>query len=238
MTKPRRERIPQILLGQLVVALVILVAATCLVFYAQGWRFNFKTFQIYKTGLLYFEVSPTPDSFTIGNKNYEGKSKFAINLLPGTYQAKAVKNGYGDWNMEVSIEPEMVTSFSNIVLFANNPKITTLSDQSKIACLNSPDSNLAEKSQKDLSSNKYEIWSEGKLVTRFSQPISNVVWYPDLEHILFQQNDQIRVIDSQGFNNALLVTLSINQPTRFAVGNQGKELYYIDNNQYFMAIIR
>lgn len=238
MIKSRRERIPQIIIGQLAVALLILIVATCLVFYAQGWRFNFKTFQIYKTGLLYLQVSPTPDSFVIANKKFGGKNKFAINLLPGSYQVKTLKDGYGDWNMEVSIEPEVVTSFSNIVLFTNNPKITTLSDQSKIAYLNSPDSNLAEKSQKDLTSNKYEIWSQGKLVTRFSQPISNVVWYPDLDHILFQQNDQIRIIDSQGFNNTLLVTLSTNQSTRFAVGNQGKELYYIDNDQYFMATIK
>jgi hypothetical protein len=87
-------------------------------------------------------------------------------------------------------------------------------------------------------SNGYEIWVGEKLVTRFSEPILNVSWYPDLSHIIFQEGNEIRVIDKNGKNDTLLIKMNQSGPARFTVGGKGEELYFVDNGKYKVAKIR
>lgn len=238
MSNQRRNRIPQIVAGQLSVTLLIVIVSVILIFYAQGWRINLKNFKIYKTGLVYLMISPVPDKIFIENKEYKGKNEFYLNLVPGDYDIKVTKDGYVDWSKNIKIQEEIVTSEKNVVIFLEKPQISELTDQSKIDYLNSPDNALAENARNKLAYNKYEIWSDDKLVTRFSEPISNVVWYPDYEHILYQKNNHIGIIGKDGYNNINLVDLSSTTQTKFAIGGQGKELYFIDNGQYKKAIIQ
>ena len=109
---------------------------------------------------------------------------------------------------------------------------------SKINYLNSPETPLAENARNKLAYNKYEIWTDDKLVTRFSEPIANVLWHPDYEHILYQENNQIRIIGKDGFNDTILANLLSSSSAKFMIGGQGRELYYIDNGQYKKAIIQ
>lgn len=225
-------------MGQLSVILLLAVISAVLIFYAQGWRINLKSFKIYKTGLVYLIVNPAPDKIYIENKEYKGKNEFYKNLVPGEYDIRVAKEGYVDWNCTIKIEAEIVSARKNIVMFLNRPHISDLTDQSKIDYLNLPDTSLVENARNKLSFNKYEIWTDDKLVTRFSEPILNVSWYPDYEHILYQKNNQIRVIDKNGFNDTILTNLSNSVAVKFLISGQGKELYYIDSGQYKKAIIQ
>lgn len=238
MPNQRRNRISKIIIGQLSVAIFIILVSVTLIFYSQGLRINFKNFKIYKTGLIYLMVNPVPDKIFIGDKEYNGKNEFYSNLVPGDYRVKVTKDGFVDCNYAVEIKPEVVTSYGNVVLFKNNPVISDLVDQSKIDYLNSPDSSLVENARNKLAYNKYEIWMNNNLITRFSEPINNVSWYPDYAHIVYQKANQIRVIDEDGFNDTELVNLTSNTSTKFAVGGQGKELYFVDNGQYKKAQIQ
>lgn len=238
MTNQRSKRLPKIFLGQFLVAFVILIIALTLIFYAQGWRINFNTLKIYKTGLFLLSSSPIPDKIFIGNNEFNGKKEFTQNLLPGSYKVRALKNGYVEWSREITIKPEMVSYYNNVILIRQDIKVENLVDQSKIIFLNSPDTILVENAKDKLAFNKYEIWTDDRLITRFSEPISNVKWYPDMQHIIFQQGDEIRIIDNGGFNNILLVKLSSAEQTRFQIGGQGQELYFFDNGEYKKAIIK
>lgn len=238
MSNRRRNRITQIIIGQSAVAIFILIVGVLLIFYAQGWRVNLKTFKIYKTGLVYLMINPTPDLIMIENSEYQGSGEFYKNLTPGDYDLKIKKSGYVEWNKNIKISAEIVTAEKNVIIFLKEPVISDLTDQSKINYLNAPDASLAENARNKLAYNKYEIWSDDKLVTRFSSPIVNVSWFPDYEHILYQKNDQIGIIGKDGYNDTTLVKLSSTTPAKFIVGGQGKELYYIDNGQYKKAIIQ
>lgn len=238
MVNQRSKRLPKIFLGQFLVAFLILIVALSLIFYSQGWRINFKTLKIYKTGLFLFNSSPIPEKIYIGNKEFKGKKEFTQNLIPGSYKVRAVKNGYVEWNREIVIYPEMVSYYENILLFKQNTETEKLTDQSKIDFLNTPDTILIENAKDKLAFNKYEIWTENRLITRFSEPINNVKWYPDMQHIIFQQGNEIRIIDNNGFNNTLLVKLSSTEQTRFQIGGRGQELYYFDGGEYKKAIIK
>lgn len=238
MSNQRRNRIPQIIVGQLSVALLIIMISLVLIFYSQGWRVNLKNFKIYKTGLVYLMISPVPDKIYIENKEYQGNNEFYKNLVPGDYDIRVIKDGYVDWVENIKIEEEMVSAEKNVMIFLSKPVISDLTDQSKIDYLNSPEISLAENARNKLAYNKYEIWSDDKLVTRFSEPIMSVSWYPDYEHIIYQKNNQIRIISKDGFNDTGLVNLSNSTPVKFMIGGQGKELYYIDSGQYKKAIIQ
>lgn len=238
MSNQRRNRIPQIILGQLSVTLLIVVISVFLIFYAQGWRINFKNLKIYKTGLLYLVMNPVPDKIYVENKEYAGKNEFYQNLVPGDYDVRVVKNGYVDWIENIKVEAEMVSAQKNVLIFLAKPVVSDLTDQANIDYLNAPETSLAVNARNKLAHNKYEIWSDNKLVTRFSEPIENVSWYPDYEHILYQKNYQIRIIGKDGKNDTILTTLSSSTPAKFAIGGQGKELYYIDDGLYKKAIIQ
>lgn len=238
MVNQPSKRLPKIFLAQFIFALIITAVALNIIFYAQGWRINFRTLKIYKTGLFLFDSSPAPDRIFIGNNQYDGKKEFIYNLLPGSYSVRAEKNGYISWNREISIKQEMVSYYNNVILIKQDIQAETLTDQSKIDLLNSPDTILIENAKDKLAFNKYEIWTENRLITRFSEPINNVKWYPDMQNIVFQQGDEIRIIDNDGFNNTLLIKLLSKEKTRFQIGERGQELYYIDGGEYKKATIK
>lgn len=183
-------------------------------------------------------IAPVPESIFIENTEYSGKGEIYKNLVPGDYDIRVYKSGYVEWSKNIKIKAEIVTSEKNVLLFLSKPIISDLTDQSKIDYLNSPESVLAENARNKLAFNKYEIWSDDRLVTRFSEPIESVVWYSDYEHILYQKNNQIRIIGKDGLNDTNLVNLSSALPTKFMIGGQGKELYYIDDTEYKKAIIQ
>lgn len=234
----RSKRLPKIILGQLAVIFVIAVLGLTLVFYSQGYKINWKNFKVIKTGMVLLFSDPKPDEIVLNGKDYGDSSQFSKTLDPGYYDISIKKERYQDWQRTIYIAPEQLYAFKNITLFLREPKISDLAEQSKIDYLNSPNSYLAENYNNDLSFNQYEIWVNNRIITRFSSPISAPVWYPDNDHVVYQIKNEIRVIEITGFNDELLVTLSTDTPTKFIVGNKGRELYFLDNGQYKVARIR
>lgn len=234
----RSKNIFKIVAAQLLVGLVMAVLAFCVIFYAQGYRVNIKNFKIIKTGLIYLVSYPKDTTVFIDNKIVTEKTPYTVGLRPGNYNVLIAKEGYHVWEKNIRVESELVSDYKTIVMFKSIPEIKNLTDQRKINMLNIPiDIFAVSKSDDLLINNDYEIWQNNKLVTRFSKPIKNITWYND-EHILFQQDDEIRVIEIDGGNNTLLIKLSSGVPSIFTVNNKGDELYFTDNGEYKVAKIR
>jgi len=229
----------KILFGQLGVAFLVVLMALSVLFYAEGYRFNYRNFKISRTGVLYVSAFPKNATISLNGKVKSHKLPFSENLLPDRYVVLVAKDGYSPWMVYSKVESELVTSYKNVVLFKKNPEISELKDTRTINKLNSPIDELAIKNSHGLSSGSYEIWANDDLVTRFSEPISGAIWYTaDNQHVLYQQKNQIRVIEVSGENDTLLVTLSDDSPTKFTLNDKGDELYYIDNGSYKTAAIR
>lgn len=240
MTNNRRtKRLPRIILNQFLVGLLMATIAASVLFFAEGYRFNIKNFRVIKTGVLYLSSQPKSAAVYINGKKVKETTPYAKNLTAGTYSAAVEMAGYKTWSTSFRIDSGLVNEFGQIILFKENPEISDLSDQRKINYLNSPVENLAISNSKNyLEENGYEIWQNKLLVTRFSEPINSVSWYPGLNNILYQQGDEIRIIEISGANDTLLVKLSSTDSTRYTVNNAGDELYYLDGSQYKMAKIR
>lgn len=239
MTNNRRTKsIFKILVSQLSVALFVTLLALSILFYAEGYRFNYKNFKIFRTGVLAVSCYPKDATVKLNSRIKSDKTPYSVNLLPGYYNIELSKPGFVTWSQTVRVESEMVDNFKSTVLFKEKPEITTLTDQKLINSLNSPIDSLAIKNNSGLYHSDYEIWLGNNLVTRFSEPILKVIWYADKQHIVYQQGDQIRVIEITGTNDTLLVDLSSSAATNFIINDKGDQLFYKDGSDYKIATIR
>lgn len=239
MSNKRSKRIHKILFGQLAVSVLILFIAGILIFVSQGYRINLKNLKIIKTSVLILKTSPRPDKIFINSQEYPGEASYTLNIPAGYYDISIKKEGYKSWTKTLSAEAEKLYSYEDIKLFLNEPEITPLDDRSKIDLLNSPESSLVENAENNLTSNSYEIWVNNKLVTRFSELINGVKWYSDMKHILYAKDSSIFVMDMDGSNCTELFSLEDGaKGLRFVSGNQGREIYFYNNEKYYRAKIR
>ena len=233
----RTKLLPKIILGQLSVTLLITAMAMSILFYAEGYRFNLKNFKIYRTGILNVVSYPKASTVRLDGKVKSDITPYSINLTPGYYYVDINKEGYVPWVMTTKVEKGLVSNYKNIVLIKESIKTSELKDQRKIDLVNSPDEILAQKKSL-LAYNNYELWYKDKLVTRFSESVNKAIMYPDEEHIVYQQGNEIRMIEVTGTNDTLLVKLENDNTTNFVTNSKGTELYYNDNGTYKMATIR
>jgi hypothetical protein len=235
--KPRPERLREIIIGQTLVTLLIVAITIYLVFLGLGYKINWTTKSIEHTGILYLSYIPKDANVNISGTDYTKNSPFSVSLLPGDYTAKVSKEGYRDWEHNTKIIADRVISFKNIILFKTDPTAEQITDQDTINSINAPYDILVRNPKGDLDFNDYEIWHGDQLVTRFSTKIHGVIWYPGSEYIAFQQGNQIRVIEKDGSNDTLLITLISDSPTNFIFSWEGSTLLFKDGELYKKAII-
>lgn len=226
------------MVSQLSVALFVTLLSVSILFYAEGYRFNYKNFKIFKTGVLAISCYPKDVTVKLNSRIKSDKTPYSANLLPGHYSIEISKPGFVTWSQTVRVESEMVENFKSTVLFREKPEIATLTDQKLINSLNSPIDSLAIGNKSGIYHSDYEIWLDDNLVTRFSEPILKAIWYADKQHIIYQQGDQIRVIEITGTNDTLLVDLNNSTRTNFIINDKGDELFYKDGSDYKKAVIR
>lgn len=234
----RTKLLPKIILGQLFFTLLICALAFSVYFYTQGYRFSFASLKVSKTGILLLDYIPKDAQVEINGKMQKRVGTFAKNLLPGFYNITIAKANLVPWEITVEINPESVNVYKNVILFKEKIEPAELTDAGKIAYLNSPTEVLATNATDSLAFSSNEIWVGNGLITRLSGTIHMAIWYPDLAHIVYQQDKQIRLIEKNGQNDTLLVELQTDTPAKFTIGNRGTELYYLDNGKYMIATIR
>jgi hypothetical protein len=234
----RTKRLPQIITSQMVFSVVVVIISLLIIAYGLGYRYNYRTFKVLKTGILVVQGPPN-DAQVHVNKTL-GKitqNKFSQSVTPGTYNVDISKDGFVTWHESLQVESSSINLFDNVVLFRSSPVISELTDTKKIAQLDTPEDILAN-ANNDFLVKGYEIWIGDQLTARFSTPILRAIRYTDMSHVVYQQDDEIRVIENNGKNDTLLVKLSSPVAANFVIGNHGTELYYVDGGVNKMAIIR
>jgi hypothetical protein len=105
---------------------VITLGAITLVIiaYARGFRFNPKDREIAGTGLLVVKSKPDGAQVNI-NGELKTATNSTINLSPGHYSVRLVKEGFQPWKKEVDIQREVVVKI-DAVLFPSNPGLSPL----------------------------------------------------------------------------------------------------------------
>lgn len=122
----RRSIKKQVLLSAIVL-LILLLATTMVVLYGRGYRLGFQKSgpQLSKTGTLQAKSTPTGAQVYIDGHLTKATDNDII-LTPGKYTVRISKDGYNDWQKDVQIEREIVSS-ANALLFPKAPTLQSIS---------------------------------------------------------------------------------------------------------------
>src|SRR3989344_1563585 len=118
---------------------VILFAAASIViiFFAQGWRFDFDSFGLVKTGGIFIKTTVSGAKIYVNDK-YIGTTtgllsytKLIDNLAPKNYNLFIHKEEYYPWNKTVEVKNGLVSEQVSIILLPLNPKKIKIAEVSK-----------------------------------------------------------------------------------------------------------
>lgn len=117
----------QIIISALIL-LFLLTGTTVVVFYGRGYRFDFGKGvpNLSGTGLLVATSSPDGAQVFV-NGHLTTATANTINLAPGTYDVKIVKEGYLSWQKTLVIKNEVVTK-ADALLFPTAPKLESITN--------------------------------------------------------------------------------------------------------------
>jgi len=95
-----------------------------IVFYAKGYRVDFKKKTIEPTGIIAVSSFPKASSVYLNGK-LVGATDINLNLKPGKWLVEVKKDGYTSWQKEVNLKEGVVISL-NARLFPKNPSLKPL----------------------------------------------------------------------------------------------------------------
>jgi len=107
---------------------VFIPSSAGIITYSQGWRFNFETFTVQKTGAIYIETQPKEVLIKIGPKSFADESgiiqkgTLITDLLPKNYQIEIQRNGYFPYYKNITVKPSLVAEAVEIILIPTNLK--------------------------------------------------------------------------------------------------------------------
>lgn len=167
------------------------------VLYSQGYRIDWDSKKIIKTGGFYFNVWPAGVQIFIDGKfqkknSFFSNSVYIDNLKPKEYKIEIKKDGFFPWKKNIEIKESLVMNFNDIFLISENPKYTTIAQNAEDFFF-SPDGGiviLKEKTEKswNLKIIELDINLKSDLFSGFESPeieLSDLKFSADSEKILF-----------------------------------------------------
>lgn len=211
------------------VLVLILAISIWLILLANGYKINYQTYKLEKTGMIYLSSTPAEAQVFINGQLKATKTPYKLsNIFPGRYDIKLTAVGFHDWQETLRVEAEMTAERRSIILFLLTPQEIPLNDNEKA-------NYLAQFSSPESSQNKglfikagNEIWFSDIFITRLSQNIEKVAWLYDKKHILYQAGQAIFVMDVGGSNIIELVALKNSGTVNFISTDNGETLVYQD----------
>lgn len=119
-----------------IVTTCILLATIAIVAYGRGYRLNTKQISLSPTGSLVATSIPNGAKVFVDG-TFRTATDSTIQLAPGTYKVRIVKEGYIPWEKELTVRGEVVTQ-AYATLFYTNPSLARLSSTGVINPVLSP----------------------------------------------------------------------------------------------------
>ncbi len=112
--------------------IIFLVVAPILIFYANGFRYNFKLGKIQKTGIIFLTSGQTDATVYLNNQLYPAKlnGNLSLNdLLPDDYLVRIEKEGFYPWQKKLTVREAQTTFTDNVILFKKELPINLIPGQ-------------------------------------------------------------------------------------------------------------
>ncbi len=214
--------------------LLTFVVVFILLVQANGYAIDFHRLRLAKIGLLYIHPSP-PDvaaSLNIGTFTRQGQNLVA-ELPPGQYTVTLRKSDYQPWQQTVRIQAGRSSAFPFATLFLAEPVLLA----QRPATASELISPLVDEK---LRVSGGELWAaragSEQLVTRYLPSIRSARLF-DSGHVIVQLGSEIHLLDLDGSNDRVLVTLGDSHQRRL-LPIDTKTIGLLDVNQVTTYRIR
>ena len=227
---------------------VFIPSSAGIIFYSQGWRFNFETFAIQKTGAIYIETQPKDVLIKIDQKFFTDKSgiiqkgTLITNLLPKNYQIEIQKDGYFLYHKNITVKPSLVTEAVEIVLipmdFKNELKISKNLKGEKFIDFSADASKIIIKNSKNNIYYLYNLNNQSSLnisnlfENMTGKNIKKIAFHPlELNKLIIESNipDALYIIDVNRLKSEIILKNS-KESSLIAWSAENSNIYYIEQN--------
>lgn len=181
---------------------VFLIVGSGMVFYAQGWRLDWKNLAPIKVGGIYIRSFPNEAQIKLDNKEIKNKSgliqngTFISNLFPRSYRLTLTMPGFRTIRRNVAVKPSLVTELDALVLVPTETKIVATSTENF-------------RTNTDFSHLLKKIGLKTDSANTFPDPASN-------NQIIYQSPLMVSIIDIQRSQNVPLISLSATSTTQIS----------------------
>jgi hypothetical protein len=108
------------------ISALFLLVAPIIIFYSQGYRFDFKKKTVVQTGGIVVKAIPKEAEVSLDGRKKKktdfifGQAFFG-DILPGPHRVRVSKEGYIAWEKELEVKEKQLTQAYSIFLFPKNP---------------------------------------------------------------------------------------------------------------------
>lgn len=114
------------IIQRLLVIAAFLTILIVVIAFARGYRLDMQKKSLTPTGILAISSSPKAAKIYINNE-LQGATDTNLTLPPGDYQVEVKKEGYTNWNKQVSLKGELVLTIDALLL-PLNPSLSPLTN--------------------------------------------------------------------------------------------------------------
>jgi len=204
------------LLITILIALLLITGTVVAIYFAKGYRVDLKKGKVTENGLLVANSFPTGASVFLNNKLTTATND-TLQLTPGDYEVKIVKDGYIAWQKFLKLKKELVTQ-TDARLFPAVPDLKSLTTSGASNLTPSPDGEKiafvvasASATAKnglwilDLGNKSLTMSKDPKQITAntvfFDLTKALLIWSPDSKQILAWNGKNSFVLETDKINN-------------------------------------
>lgn len=209
--------------------LIIIIVSGYLISLIYGYKINWITKKFEKASIIYIASLPTDVDVYYNNKYLSNSTPLKIiNVFPGRYDIRIENNLYKSWEKSYNVKSDLVSQDPDIILILKNIiEVEMTPPETKLYEKIFDDQEKMKNEKPGIAiKNLNEIYFNDIFVTRFSDEIKNIVWYPDKKHFIYQINNEINFMDSDGSNIKNLAILPGTDKSEFIASENGMYLIY------------
>lgn len=104
-----------------VVIVMFIISLIIVLFVANGYKYDFVSNQIRRTGIIDVSFEDKQAQVYLDGQKLEGSLPFvASNVLPGVYNLVVAREGYWDWEKEISVRENIISKVEGVLLYPLN----------------------------------------------------------------------------------------------------------------------
>jgi hypothetical protein len=241
----------------IIFGIIFILAIPTVIFYSQGYRFDFEAKKIIKTGGFAFKTQPKSCEVYLNDKmvkktDFIFGEVFIKNLLPKKYNVKIKKQGFFVWEKNLEVKEKLVTEAKNVILFPTENKFSVFlynienyyfSPDEKKIILKKNNENGWELSVFNLENKEETSLLRENDLKQKKVEVLNLKWSSDSKKILLEtiieKKTKYFIVDTLKENKKYVFSLDyLGEPKKILFDNQNsQEIFFlkkteIGNNLY------